>query len=253
MRITYISATIAFGTATLAQPPPPHPQQSVAFEPAGPGDVRSPCPILNAFANHGYLPHSGKAIDQNTTVNALKTALNIDPSFGVTLFNNALSTNPQPNAKTYDLDHLSRHNLGEHDGSLSRQDEFFGDQAVFDEAVFNQTMSFYTGDIITMQMAANARASRIMTSNLTNPNFTLSDAGSGASMTETALYVTNLGDKKAAAVPKSWIQYLFQNERLPYELGFKAQAEPYMADDLNNAIAKIQAAQHFPQSPGVGL
>ncbi|KAI1767769.1 Cloroperoxidase [Hypoxylon sp. FL1150] len=252
MRITYISATIAFGAVASAQSPS-SPQPSVAFTPPGPNDVRGPCPILNALANHGYLPHSGKAIDQNTTVNALAAALNIDPSFGVTLFQDALSTNPQANATTYDLDDLSRHNVAEHDGSLSRQDAFFGNQAVFNQSVFNQTTSFYTGDTITIQMAANARASRLMTSNLTNPNFTLSDRGSSSSLTETAIYVTNLGNKQAATVPKSWVEYLFQNERLPYELGFKKQAEPYTADDLNTAIAQVQAAQHFPESPGVGL
>lgn len=25
----------------------------------GPGDIRGPCPGLNALANHGYFPHSG--------------------------------------------------------------------------------------------------------------------------------------------------------------------------------------------------
>ena len=27
----------------------------------GPGDIRGPCPGLNAFANHGFLPHNGYA------------------------------------------------------------------------------------------------------------------------------------------------------------------------------------------------
>ncbi|PHH70433.1 hypothetical protein CDD82_7105 [Ophiocordyceps australis] len=31
------------------------------FVPPGPGDERGPCPGLNALANHGYLPHNGKA------------------------------------------------------------------------------------------------------------------------------------------------------------------------------------------------
>lgn len=30
-----------------------------AFVPPGPGDVRGPCPGLNALSNHGYLPHNG--------------------------------------------------------------------------------------------------------------------------------------------------------------------------------------------------
>lgn len=29
------------------------------FVPPGSGDLRGPCPGLNALANHGYLPHNG--------------------------------------------------------------------------------------------------------------------------------------------------------------------------------------------------
>ncbi|KAI1770776.1 Cloroperoxidase [Hypoxylon cercidicola] len=248
MRFSYISATIAFGTASFGAA---HPRSE--WEPAGPNDVRAPCPMLNSLANHGFLPHSGKAIDVNKTVYALGAALNFEPSLSTTLFNFAAGTNQLPNATWFDLDHLSRHNVLEHDGSLSRQDAYFGPQAEFNAAVFNQTKSFWTGDIITMQMAANARASRLMTSNLTNPEFTLSDTGSTFSFGESAAYVTVLGDKKSATVPKTWVEYLFENERIPYELGFKRPDEAYTTDDLIAASNQIFAAQHFPQSPGKGL
>jgi hypothetical protein len=32
------------------------------YQAPGPNDSRSPCPALNALANHGYLPRSGKDI-----------------------------------------------------------------------------------------------------------------------------------------------------------------------------------------------
>lgn len=32
-----------------------------AFVPPGHGDLRGPCPGLNAMANHGYIPHNGVA------------------------------------------------------------------------------------------------------------------------------------------------------------------------------------------------
>lgn len=73
---------------------------------------------------------------------------------------------------------------------------------------------FWTGDVITMQMAANARSSRLMTSNLTNPEFELSDTGSNFSVGESAAYITILGDKKTATVPKSWVEYLFGMETI---------------------------------------
>lgn len=91
----------------------------------------------------------------------------------------------------------------------SRQDSFFGPADKFNEAVFNQTKSYWTGDIIDIQMAANARVARLMTSNLTNPEYSLSDLGSGFSIGETAAYIGILGDKKTATVPKTWVEYLF--------------------------------------------
>ncbi|KAI6081480.1 Cloroperoxidase [Hypoxylon rubiginosum] len=252
MKVTYISATIAFGTASFGYA---HPQARAGWVPAGPNDVRAPCPMLNTLANHGYLPHSGKAITQNKTVEALKAALNFAEDLSAILFEAAVGTNPTPNATTFDLDHLGRHNVLEHDGSLSRADNYFGpgNQSVFNEVVFNQTKSFWTGDVITMQMAANARASRLMTSNLTNPEFELSDTGSIFSIGESAAYVTVLGDKVSRTVPKSYVEYLFENERLPYELGFKRPATPYTGDDLVAASNEIVALQSFPQSPGKGL
>lgn len=43
------------------------------------GDLRGPCPALNALANHGYLPHNGFA-----TVDQLVTATNV--VFGMVCF-----------------------------------------------------------------------------------------------------------------------------------------------------------------------
>ncbi|KAI2622370.1 Cloroperoxidase [Hypoxylon sp. NC1633] len=241
---SYLSIVVAFASAAHSA------SLHAGWKPAGPNDVRAPCPMLNTLANHGFLPHNGKAIDENKTVDALLSALNIEPSLGSLLFTFAASTNPQPNATTFDLDHLTRHNILEHDGSLSRQDAYFGPAGTFNEAVFNQTKSYWTGDIIDVQMGSNARVARLMTSNLTDPEYSLSDLGSAFSIGETAAYIIVLGDKVSGTVPKSWVEYLFVNERLPYELGFSKPKEQLVSNDLGDMMNKIIAAQHFPQSPG---
>lgn len=74
--------------------------------------------MLNTLANHGFLPHDGKDISANKTIDALKTALNIDETLGKFLFDFAVTTNPDPNATVFSLNHLSRHNILEHDASL---------------------------------------------------------------------------------------------------------------------------------------
>lgn len=80
--------------------------------------VRAPCPMLNTLANHGFLPHNGQNITEFDTINALYTALNVNQTLGEFLFKAALTTNPTPNATTFSLDNLSRHNILEHDASL---------------------------------------------------------------------------------------------------------------------------------------
>jgi hypothetical protein len=74
--------------------------------------------MLNSLSNHGFLPRNGRDIDENQTVTALNEALNLTPDFGRFLFSAGRISNPMPNATTFNLDHLDRHNLFEHDGSL---------------------------------------------------------------------------------------------------------------------------------------
>lgn len=74
--------------------------------------------MLNALANHGYLPRSGKNISEESTVHALVSILNIQSDVAEGLFKNALTTVPDEKATTFSLTDLSRHNIIEHDASL---------------------------------------------------------------------------------------------------------------------------------------
>jgi len=58
-------------------------------------------------------------------------------------------------------------------------------------------------------MAADARLGRLITSNATNPNFTISDLGSQFSLGETAAYIIFLGDPTSGEVQKALVEYLF--------------------------------------------
>lgn len=74
--------------------------------------------MLNALANHGYLPHNGKVISEESTINALGNILNIEESLSKILLQGGLTTNPNENATTFSLADLSRHGILEHDASL---------------------------------------------------------------------------------------------------------------------------------------
>jgi hypothetical protein len=75
--------------------------------------------MLNALANHGFLPHDGKNIDLNTTIDALGTALNGDADISTYLFKGAVKSNiATPNATSFSLNDLGNHNIVEHDASM---------------------------------------------------------------------------------------------------------------------------------------
>lgn len=191
------------------------------WKPAGPGDVRAPCPMLNTLANHGFLPHNGKDITENDTVKALGDGLNFDEGISRLMHKFAVTTNPMPNATTYSLDNLGRHNILEHDASLSQQDAYFGNQWIFNQTIFDQTRSYWKGSVVELDEAVRSRIARLETSNATNPTFSLSDLGKTFGLGEIAAYLAVLGDIPSATAVKARLEYFFENERLPVKLGWK--------------------------------
>lgn len=171
--------------------------------------MRSPCPMLNTLANHGYLPHDGKDILESRTIEALGTALNIDKELSRFLFEEALTTNPAINATSFSLNHLSRHNILEHDASLSRQDAYFGDNHDFNQTIFDETRSYWPQPVVDIKAAARSRQARVNTSSTTNPTYNMSELGMAFSYGETAAYILVLGDKYSGKVNRSWVEYLF--------------------------------------------
>ncbi|CAO3614795.1 unnamed protein product [Cunninghamella blakesleeana] len=95
-------------------------------------DARSPCPMLNILANHGFLPRDGRNITKKQLFDALML-IGAPPMASQQFLMAAyfLYRNVQPNdpfyynflpAKTISLDQLLIHNVIEHDVSLTRHD-----------------------------------------------------------------------------------------------------------------------------------
>ncbi|KAI9148171.1 putative sterigmatocystin biosynthesis peroxidase stcC [Paramyrothecium foliicola] len=209
----------------------------------GRNDVRGPCPMMNSLANHGFIPRDGKTIDLGTTVSALKNALNVGEDLSTMLHGRAVQTSPEPNATTWSLETIRNHNNLEHDASLSREDFYFNkDSHTFNRAIFNEARSYWKGSNINVQEAANARFARIQTSNATNPNFELTQAGIDFGVGESAAYILILGDRVSGTVRKSFVEFLFEEEKLPLELGWRPQKEPLSIEDLSDMMIRIRAA-----------
>ncbi|KAI9695640.1 MAG: hypothetical protein M1820_008487 [Bogoriella megaspora] len=274
MKLLHISPIVILSPVLAL--PSWHVSQPSSWAPPGPDDVRAPCPMLNTLANHGFLPHSGKDISETNTIDALGNALNINQTLAEFLFSKAVTTNPKPNATTFDLDNLSRHNILEHDASLSitmspntlsqalhvmfksskpnhqslladsrvcsRQDFYFGDDHTFNQTVFDETRSYWTDSTVDVQMAANARSARVHTSNTTNPTFSLSELGTAFGFGESAAYIIVLGDRISGTVNRTFVEYLFENERLPTELGWSKVQNQLTIEDLDDMIDRIENA-----------
>lgn len=195
---------------------------------------RSPCPMLNSLANHGYLPRNGQNISLAELVQTLSDVVNMDPEATRLVGVRALSISTTGNPDTFNLDDLNAHggesgaivlaessspSVGidtvltsqviEHDGSLSRNDIYFGDNHSFNRSIWSSVACFFTERTISIQTAANARKARLQAAAAKNPDFNLDAGGTQISLIETALYLSVFGDPNEGNAVTRWVRVLF--------------------------------------------
>ncbi|KAH9949132.1 Chloroperoxidase [Amylocystis lapponica] len=83
-------------------------------------DSRSPCPALNALANHNYLPHNGRKITQMDFIRAMRQGYNL--SLPLSAFLTLSSHLLLGQFSELSLEDLARHNYIEHNASLAHPD-----------------------------------------------------------------------------------------------------------------------------------
>ncbi len=128
------------------------------------GEHRGPCPALNALANEGYLPRSGRVtVDQ--LVHALHERLGITPSIGVLLAKVAmarLGKAGEGGERVLDLADLVKHGFIEHDASLTRCDAHEGDAAALSPPLLEQLLSLSKdGQTLSLEDLATAHQLRV--------------------------------------------------------------------------------------------
>jgi hypothetical protein len=118
------------------------------YIPPGPGDSRCACPMLNALANHGVLPHSGRGISFRALNGAVRQSFNFAPSF--CFFVPAFAARFLGRSywrDSFELADLSAHNQIEHDASLTRRDVALQpDQGVPDLQLVRELLAGATGE-----------------------------------------------------------------------------------------------------------
>ena len=182
------------------------------WSPAGKNDARGPCPVLNSLANHNLLPRNGRNLTVPVLVNTLSQSLNVSTEIATKLSLGGVSVSKNPASGKFDLDDLIRHNLIEHDASLSRKDfDLGGASQAFDAGTFKETLSFFKGaSEIGIAEVAAARWGRVQSSLANNPKSMYGDKQYFNSYFESVSYFMLFKNAATNKARVDWIKVLFR-------------------------------------------
>ncbi|KAL0465968.1 Chloroperoxidase [Neurospora intermedia] len=222
-----------------------------SWQKPGPDDHRSPCPMLNALANHGYLPHSGRDISLSQLMHGLQRGINLSPNATLIVGIKALQASTTGHWTTFHLSDLNQHGIIEHDGSLSRADlsappNF--DNHTFVPEIWEATLRVLGDEErISIEKAARMRAFRIEEEGpKRNSRFEMSKEDKRFSAIETALYLRVFGRGTEGGAETRWVRVLFEEERLPIEEGFKRSDKPLTIAEVLELQRKVEAVGATP-------
>ncbi|OJK00146.1 hypothetical protein ASPACDRAFT_42727 [Aspergillus aculeatus ATCC 16872] len=219
---------------------PPHPKDD-SYEPASSSDARSPCPVLNSLANHHRLPHDGR----NITAPQLRSALGSiglgadvsallvwraftihsdDSEFGPHGSIGGLRDATDLNAAgepVLHLDKVGRPHAIEHDVSVTRQDRALGDPIPLDPALYEQFLGSTPRGGFGVPELGRYRKVRYAESLKSNPSLKFGRREHYIACGELAVLRCLFGEGAGKGIPKSYLQALFGEERLPLEEGWR--------------------------------
>jgi hypothetical protein len=191
---------------------------------------RSPCPALNALANHGYIPRDGKDLTPELLKQRVMDVYNMDPSVARTLVRRL--------PPHFTLADLGEHGFIEHDASLVHDDAAVGnDPSAVNETLVEELISLANEDqVITKEAVAQHRHNRELHSQRTNPSFDFSAYRQLVTYAEASAFLLGLGDYDTASIPVDRARSFLVKERIPD--GFKKSATP-----VSNSASILVAAQ----------
>ncbi|KAK3380520.1 putative peroxidase [Lasiosphaeria ovina] len=234
---------------------PPVGEYAIAPEHAS----RSPCPVVNALANHGYLERSGRTIYMED-LNASMRHVGMSPLLGSVFaiptyfeYHNpakaymkkpvgtwqriwSLIKNPYSffdyfgcwkanqaieGRKFLNLEDLASHGAIEHDVSLSRRD-FGQEQGNNDpqQDLIHEMLEYsFDGESLTTDDLGRFIKARVRRQLVDNPELVYGPAEHQVNCGQIALMMGCFGDGKT--IPVSYVKAIFEDERLPIEEGWK--------------------------------
>jgi hypothetical protein len=104
---------------------------------------------------------------------------------------------------------LNKHNALEHDASLSRSDVYFGNTHLFNQTIFDTTKAYFTDEVVTPTMLANAKLARQIHSRAFNPTYRFTSTVESFSVGEVAAPVIAFGELNTGNVNRTLVEYFF--------------------------------------------
>jgi len=206
------------------------------FIPACDTDSRSPCPALNALANHGILPRDGRNISAFQLMGAIRKHyhLSLPMAFVLSFFGTLLCGR----WFKVDLQDFARHDCIEHDGSLTRRNAMPGDLYApvdVDKDLLDDLLNVTKDpDVLSFDDLVVVRARRNQT--LTRP---LAGFHNAIALGEVALTAETLRDRNGD-VPKQFIREWFGDQKLPD--GWSRPATPIGLWKTSQLVKRVRKA-----------
>ncbi|KAI4917874.1 uncharacterized protein J4E92_008811 [Alternaria infectoria] len=240
---------------TSLAPAPASDPRWTNWHPASSGDVRSPCPGLNALANHDFIHRNGRNMTIPHLIAGLAAGLNMGADFTTAIGAAGLLSSPNPLGGSFDLDDLSMHNFPiEHDASMSRQDAYFANPQPFHNPTWQQYISFFDGKERTdIPTASKAKYARTLDSQKRNPEFVYGAREAVLSYGENALYLSTMGDPVTGKAKLEYVRSMFEQEKLPFELGWRPSVLPTTLVSLGLMVVELQSSGPEPLPEGLKI
>ncbi|KAF4230022.1 hypothetical protein CNMCM8980_006001 [Aspergillus fumigatiaffinis] len=215
------------------------------FHPPGAGDSRSPCPVLNALANHGLIARDGRNITADQLKDALKhIGVGIDVRLALVkaayavhddTSHRGLRDPGQVNNSgiaVLNLDQTGRTHAVEHDVSLSREDRALGDCMNPHPGLIEGLLGYPQKDSFSLSHLGGLRKKRLQEQKAKNKDLNFSYRTHIVACAEAAILQGVFGEGIFYGLPVKYAKAVFQEERLPYNEGWKPRWTPLMIPEM---------------------
>ncbi|KAH8659817.1 Peroxidase, family 2-domain-containing protein [Xylariales sp. PMI_506] len=235
---------LPFVAAVVASPCKASENKTLPFVPPGFGDSRSPCPGLNALANHGYLPHDGRNITGQMMIDAFSAAMNFDTAVSAGAVAANFGAINVSSLVPVDLEVFFADNVTDFRCNVAREDY----QMPRDPLRVAYALAHSPANLAYSTPQTWGKVRLALEALTTNPPPYAGDIstgfGTGALMfMSTSTDSTGGGNYSNVQARKDWIQVFMGEDRFPVELGWKPQAVSPNGADLVGIRAVISSAR----------